>query len=285
MGSFHPFQPAYVADPYPYLARLRATDPVHYSADMQGWVLTRYRDCERVLADPETFSSDPTCQAGAFGEFVRDARASAALGAVPILANSDAPEHGRLRAPVLGAFSPNQVQPRRESLAEAVGDLLEPLECGRPGDLVQILAEPLPLIALLEYIGVPVESRDLFRACVASIMSARMAGESERDPRRGTSHQAAEALRYLLRESPAESPILSRLREAVDAGAISEDEMLMLVVHIATAGNAATAFAIGSGLLTLARHPEAWTDLRADPSLVPGVVVETLRYDSPTHMI
>ncbi len=250
---------------------------------MQGWVLTRYVDCERVLADPQTFSSDPTCQGGGFGEFVRAARATAALGDAPILANTDPPEHGRLRTPVLGAFAPSHVEPRRAFLADTVGHLLEPVESGRPGDLMKILAEPLPLIALLDYIGVPIEAREMFRACVVAIMAARMAG-AERGPGPETSRAAAERLRELAREFSDESPILSRLRGAVDDGIISEDEMLMLVVHIATAGNAATAFAIGSGLLTLSRQPDAWAELRENPELVPGAVLEMLRYDSPTHV-
>ncbi len=284
MGSFHPLSASYLADPYPYLARLRASEPVLYSADMQGWVLSRYRDCERVLSEPDTFSADPMEQGGGFGESVRNARACAALGDAPILANTDPPEHGRLRAPVLGAFAPGQVESRRQQLTEIVGRLLTPLESGRPGDLVKMLAEPLPLITLLEYIGVPPEQHRAFGACVAAIMSARMMGDPQGPPA-GASYKAAEHLRRLARDVAREGTILARLREAVESGDISEDEMLMLIVHIATAGNQATAFAIGSGLLSLARHPDAWRELHDDPSLIPAVVLEMLRYDSPTHVI
>ena len=283
MANFHPMSAAYLADPYPYLARLRATDPVLYSGDMQGWVVTRYRDCELVLSDPKIFSSDPGEQGSGLGEHVRMARASTALGHAPILANTDPPEHGRLRSPVLGAFAPQQVEPRREPLTTVVNRLLDGIDCRRPAELMTMLAEPLPLVALLDHIGVPMGDRDAFRACVVGIMGARMMGESPEERATGSS-AAAERLRILAREAPEGSTILSRLREAVEAGTITEDEMLMLIVHIATAGNAATAFAIGSGLLTLARRPEAWAELRADTSLISGAVAEMLRYDSPTHV-
>lgn len=73
MGKFHPFQQAYRADPYPYLARLRETDPIHYSPDLQGYILTRYRDCAGVLRDDAHFSSDPGLESGGLGESVRRA--------------------------------------------------------------------------------------------------------------------------------------------------------------------------------------------------------------------
>src|SRR5437588_11543340 len=50
--AFDPFEPGYVESPYAQYARLRATDPVHWSDLLEGWVLTRYDDVARVLRDP-----------------------------------------------------------------------------------------------------------------------------------------------------------------------------------------------------------------------------------------
>jgi pimeloyl-[acyl-carrier protein] synthase len=74
------------------------------------------------------------------------------------------------------------------------------------------------------------------------------------------------------------------LNAAVANGELNEDEMLMLLVHVATAGNAATAFAIGNALLAFANHPGAWSELRADPTLISSAIEECLRFDSPTHI-
>ena len=115
MASFNPLRQAYLADPYPYLARLREAEPVHYSPDLQGWVMTRFADCERILKDDEAFSSDPGRAAGGLGESVRMSRGCAALGEAPILANTDPPEHTLLRAVLSRAFAAREYSgPARE---------------------------------------------------------------------------------------------------------------------------------------------------------------------------
>ena len=50
--AFDPFEPGFVASPYEQYARLRAHDPVHWSALLEGWVLTRYDDVVALLRDP-----------------------------------------------------------------------------------------------------------------------------------------------------------------------------------------------------------------------------------------
>src|SRR2546425_28746 len=93
MGAveFNPFLPEFVADPYPFYARLRAEDPVHQSP-LGLWVLTRYDDVARVLRDPRFGRKG-------FDELV-DARFGTEPGQ-PGLATSmlfrDPPDHTRLR--------------------------------------------------------------------------------------------------------------------------------------------------------------------------------------------
>src|SRR3990170_4556974 len=55
--QYNPFIPEVHANPYPMYARLRAEDPVHWSALMEAWVLTRYDDVAAVLTDSR-FSAD-----------------------------------------------------------------------------------------------------------------------------------------------------------------------------------------------------------------------------------
>ena len=43
--------PDLVADPHPYLHRLRAADPVHWSEHHQAWLLTRYDDVASAFLD------------------------------------------------------------------------------------------------------------------------------------------------------------------------------------------------------------------------------------------
>jgi hypothetical protein len=57
---FDPFHDPYLADPHPFFAEARAVTPVFYSADLGYWVVTRYRDVERILQTPTLFSAANT---------------------------------------------------------------------------------------------------------------------------------------------------------------------------------------------------------------------------------
>src|SRR5215469_6953432 len=57
MLTYDPTDPAVRRDPFPLFARLRETDPVHWSPALGGWVLTRYEDVRKATLDPR-FSSD-----------------------------------------------------------------------------------------------------------------------------------------------------------------------------------------------------------------------------------
>ncbi|MGK4422223.1 cytochrome P450, partial [Klebsiella pneumoniae] len=69
--------------------------------------------------------------------------------------------------------------------------------------------------------------------------------------------------------------------EAADTGEISAEEAPLLVRSLLSAGLDTTISAIGMALYTLARHPEQWALLAADPSLSRAAFDETLRFDSP----
>jgi cytochrome P450 len=60
---------------------------------------------------------------------------------------------------------------------------------------------------------------------------------------------------------------------------------MMLVIHISSSGNGPTACLLGNGLMALARHPGQYETLRTDLGFAARAVEETLRYDSPTHMV
>lgn len=285
MGTFHPFQTAYRADPYPYLDRLRESDPYHYSPELQGFVLTRYQHCAEVLRDDEHFLSDPGVATNGMGDSVRQARRCAALGDTPILANSDGATHSRMRATLAQAFSPRALETQAPAIHETVERLLERFEPGKPVEVMSTVAEVLPVEVLLRFIGIAGECRDPFRACVVAMMRGRMDADRSREAAE-ESYAALRMLGHVFDRSlddPGES-LLRRLDASVNEGAISAPEMVMLVTHVATAGNAATAFGIGNMLLTLSSRPGDWERLRADPGLIPAAVEECLRFECPTHI-
>jgi cytochrome P450 len=285
MSLFEPNTRAYAQDPYPALARLRAEDPVHRWAGFDSYVLTRYADCVQVLRDDRAFSSDPGLDRSALGGSVRLARAHAGFGNVPILANSDGATHSHLRSLVTDYFRARHAQDWKAQV-EDVGDALtRELHTDTPFDAIAALAEPLPIIVVLNLLGIPPPAWDAFRRCAVMVMRGRMDGDRDAECAL-QSQMAAEALRHWFDETAEEhgGGLMAVLREANRTHEASPDEIIMMLVHIATAGNAATAFAVGNTLLRLAQRPDLWERLRRDASLVPGAVEESLRFDSPTHL-
>jgi len=286
MAYYNPVRPAYIEDPYPSLAQLRRQEPVHHSPDLNGWVLTTYELCDRVLHDDAAFSSDPVHARGGMGDSVAAKRAAAPLGSAPILGNSDPPDHTRLRAIVNRAFVPRAMDATRPAIEALAARLLEPV--GDDGlEVMSGLSEQLVIGSVLHHLGIPEADRPLFRECGSAIMRARAEG-AEAIPAAEVAYQRLEAMleRWQTEESPEPGSVLGTLIEAAKAGErITAGEMLMLLIHISLAGNGPTAYAIGNAVLHLAQNPEALSTLAADRGAIPAAVEELLRFDSATHVV
>lgn len=292
MAQFNPFRPAYQDDPYPFLARLREEDPVHRSRDLGSWVVTRCADVMAVLQDDEGFSSDPVRSGGALGEQVRVLRNVAALGNVPLLGNSDPPTHTRLRAIVNRGFTPRMVDGFRSQAEDFVEAMLAPVNAGEPWDVMAGIAEALPVVTSLAFLGVPPDNMAPFRARAAAILRVR-SGETPAGPAELAQAQraATEMTGYLgtLRKEPArvrgDSVLATLLRALDDREELTPEEVAMLLIHIASSGNGPTALAIGNAVMALAGHPDQFQKLRQHPELASAAVEESLRFDSPAHII
>jgi cytochrome P450 len=292
VAFFNPFRPAYLEDPYPSLDRLRASEPVHWSADLGAWVVTSYAECLRVLQDDESFSSDPVNAAGEFGQRIARHRSEVPLGQAAIMGNSDPPKHDLLRAIVNRAFTPRAIENQRPALESKVSDLLEPAGQGAPFDIVSGLAEPLAVTSVLAYLGFPQESLEMVRGWSLKLMRARAEGAETPGLAEAAAVARDEMLHYLAmladaRDDSGEAAgdVLSVLIDAADEGALEPDEMLMMLIHISLAGNGPTAMAIANAAWVLAEHPAEQAWLRAHPERAPAAVEELLRFETATHFI
>src|SRR5271165_348431 len=157
-------------DPIATLNRLRAEDPVHWSRH-GFWYLTRYEDCATVLKDPARFSSmaagwggaNPLAQARTAGE-----QSGAEKGLSRTLAQSfnqmDAPDHTRIRALVMSAFSKRSIEERGPRIQAVIDELLDAAAAKGEFDLITDFAFHVPIIVASEIIGIPPHDREAFRA-------------------------------------------------------------------------------------------------------------------------
>jgi cytochrome P450 len=284
---FNPLDPRTKEDPYPYYAWLRVKDPVHRSAIMRGWVLSRHADVFAVLRD-QRFGVEPE-HAGApapppeiaEGAFYRLFRHS--------LLSLDPPDHTRLRALARKAFTRGAVERMRPRIAAIVDELLaEPLRRGEM-DIISDFAFPLPVIVIAEMLGVPPEDRAQFKAWsddlgegLEPLLTPEQVQRADRAARELSAY-----LRAIIgerRRHPRED-LLSALVLAEEEGdRLNEQELFSMCALLLAAGNETTTNLIGNGMLALLRNPDQLQLLKERPELIESAVEELLRYDSPVQM-
>ena len=118
----------FVRDPYPTLALLRDTDPVHWSDSLGGWILTRYDDILPTFKDVAAYSNEGRLgRASAYlpAEARGRLQVFAAHYQTKGLLHSDPPDHTRLRRLVLRAFSPRVVEAMRPRIQQIVDGLTQ----------------------------------------------------------------------------------------------------------------------------------------------------------------
>jgi cytochrome P450 len=283
---FRPERPGYLEDPYPELARLRAAERVHWSANLGAWVVTGYAECEQVLLDADTFSADPAAEGGRAGERVAAHRQAMPPGEAAILGHADGPEHQRLRGAVNRASGARAIAGREADIRGLVGELLGRMPAGAPFELVGGLARPLATMAAMQHFGLPRGSWETFHRAAVAVMHARVDGLD--DPAAAGEARAAAAFILGCLSDVADDggeTVGAVLAEAVDGGEVTAAEAVMLLVHIGLAGNGPTAMALCTAAWALAHHPEWLARLAAGEVSPSAVLEETLRWDSPTHVV
>ena len=156
--TYNPLSARMAQDPYPFYARLRERDPVHRSRVINAWLFTRYADVDAVLRDHRHFGNDP--------RKANLSRRQAAMLPAPdeyTLLSLDAPDHTRLRALVTKVFTRTAVDGLEARIRGIMGSLLDDIDDPGAFDLIEAVAQPLPVIVIAEMIGVPPEDRAQFK--------------------------------------------------------------------------------------------------------------------------
>ena len=281
--AYNPLSRQTAQDPYPVYAALRERDPVHRSGLMNAWLFTRHADIDTILRDNRLFSNDPRK-----GTLSRRQRAGLPADDEFTMLFLDPPDHKRLRALVNKAFTPKAVNALEPHIRSLLSSLLDDIDDPGGFDLMQAVAQPLPVIVIAEMLGIPPEDRAQFK--IWSDQRARTLEPSIDARERVLADAANKALndyfRPIIEERRAapQDDIVSALAQAEEEGdRLTELEMLNMLRLLLIAGNETTTNLIGNGVLALLRHQDQLQRLRDDPSLIPLAVDELLRFDSPVQ--
>jgi hypothetical protein len=269
-------------DPYPAYRLLRDRAPVYHHLGRDLWVLSRFDDIVAAAKDWETFSSS----AGGTGNDVDDTY-QLFLPAGDLPAN-DPPVHSRLRGALRLAFSPSALKVRFEpAVRSKVHELIDSFIDDGRADFAYDLARPLPATTMFTWFGFPESDHDELLAWFNDMLQ-RTSGERALPP---VALAARDRLRLYIQDTARDrrktrgNDLMTFLVDAVEAGQLSDDELLGASLLLFVAGITTTSGLISNSLLHLGTLPDQRRIVTGDPATIPAAVEELLRYDSPIQML
>ncbi len=273
--------PQFRENPYPILAELRESEPVHHDEQLGRYFFTRHDDVAEILRDPD-FWSDP--RKGKEGGFARGY-----LGRgdeEPRMLMMDDPDHRRLRNLVSDPFKPRSVERWREQVRRVVNDVIGTVEKGE-FDLIAMVADSIPTIVIAQKLGVDATQYAQFKTWSAAALKIAFSPINTPEDLL-EAEKAFAGLREtflgviaLRRDTPREDLISEMVHAEVYDDRLADDEIAAQCELLLLAGNVTTTDLIGNTVMALLRHPDQLDKLRARPELLENTIDEVLRYDTP----
>ncbi len=215
--AYNPLSARMAQDPYPVYETMRRRDPVHRSRLMNAWLFTRHADADAILRDHRNFGSDPRK-----GTLTRRQQAMLPPPEEFTMLLLDPPDYTRLRALVNKAFTSRAVNALEARIRAITASLLDAIEDPGGFDLMEAVAQPLPVIVVAEMLGVPPQDRAQFKRW--SVARARLLEHTvsprEREIAQDASRGFDDYFRKIIAARRAEprDDILSALVQAEDEG-------------------------------------------------------------------
>ena len=280
-ASYNPLCESIIQNPYPAYARLRSRSPVHRSAILGSWVISRYDDVLAVARDHARFSNDPRW---------RNATASV-LPPAPddySILLVDPPEHTRLRKVAAQAFTKPKLMALAPAIEALANDIVDRVARRGHVEWMTEVAQPMAMRVMLRMLAIARNEEARWHQWSAE--RARLLEMIATRSERKRAHITGESITGYFRERLAEracgrgdDAISELAREAARGELINATEAADMLGVIMIAGNETTANLIGNGLWAFMRHPGQMERLREEPERARDAINEVLRYDSPVQ--
>ena len=204
----------------------------------------------------------------------------------------DPPDHTRLRNIVNRSFTPRMIADLEPRIRQVTDDLIGGVQHKGEMDLMADLAIPLPVTIIAEILGVdPARKEDFKRWSDGAVGDVAQATaptgyDAEGDDEDGMAFQAYfENVVAERRRDPQDDMISHLIRAEEEQQALDSDEVLAFIGLLLIAGNETTTNLLGNAMIALLDHPDQLQKVLDDPSLVPNLVEEALRYDAPVQFL
>jgi cytochrome P450 len=274
----------YIDDPYPTIARMQDEEPVFYYEPLDMWVLTKYEDVRQVGRDPLTFTTRHGFQLNDFRYgssmerfFAPDVEHSMLI---------DPPRLEELRRILSPAFRPSALASMEATIRDIARGLIAGIEPGGVTNWTESVATPFPVTAIAVLLGMPTEDTGKMLNWAYEIMKmGRSLPDSELAEVAKNLEPMGLYLEQLTQRKRAEpgEDIVSSLVAAEDAGQINHNTTLGMIAELISAGSETARNVIAGGMAALAKNPEQYAKLVADPSLAKNATEELLRVVTPAR--
>ena len=270
---------------WPILERLRKEDPVHYTAESEFgpyWSITKYNDIMAVDTNHQVFSSE--------GGITIASQGSEEIGPLPMFIAMDPPKHDVQRKTVSPAVSPHNLQIHEPLIRERAAKILDGLPIGEEFDWVDKVSMELTAMTLATLFDMPQEDRR--KLTYWSDVVTAIPGKS---PLVDTIEQKAQIFMeyhaYFANlwnqriNAPPAGDLISMLAHGPETRNMEPREFFGNIVLLTVGGNDTTRNTITGSVLALNQNPDQYQKLRDNPSLIPSMVSETIRWQTPlAHM-
>ncbi len=262
----------------PFLERLRADDPVHYcakSAVGPYWSVTKYQDIMEVDTSPDIYSSEPSIGiVDAFEEFT-----------LPSFISMDPPKHDEQRRVVQGVVAPANLKHLEGLIRTRVCEILDKLPLNEEFDWVEQVSIELTTQMLATLFDFPFADRHKLTYWSDVATAIPGGGIVESHEERWVAIQ--ECMAYFTQlwnqrvNAQGGNDLISMLVHGEATKNMQPMEYLGNVLLLIVGGNDTTRNSISGGVLALNENPDQYAKLRANHALIPNMVSEIIRWQTP----
>ena len=284
---------------------IRSTTPVaKVVPEVEGlfepfWLVTKYDDVMRISKDNATFLNNPRPVVFSFNQAIEFSRAATGSNMlVDSLVVFDAPIHPKYRKLTQDWFMPRnlkQIEDEVRALAHRTVDAM--IEAGPEVDFVERVAGPYPLRVVMQILGVPPEDEPRMQMLTQQLFGGQDADLSGTGMENMSPEQVVQLVAGAVktfedyfaqmaedrRANPTDDVASVIANATVDGKPLPPRDMAGYYIIVATAGHDTTSASTAGAMQALASDPEQWAKVRADRSLLPGIVEEAIRWTSPVQ--
>ena len=268
-----------------HFERLRAEDPVHLNelpAIGRYWSITKFDDIMFVDKNHDMFSS---AHGISIGPRV-DAEPNPADLSLSMFIAMDPPKHDLQRATVSGVVAPPNLAKMESTIRERAGKILDELPLGETFNWVDRVSIELTTQMLATLFDFPFEDRRKLTRWSDVATAAPGTGIVESEEQRRA--ELLECLAYFTtlwneraaQETPG-SDLISMLAHGKDTKDMQPFEFLGNLILLIVGGNDTTRNSMSGGVLALNQNPQEYAKLHANPGLIPNMVSEIIRWQTP----